>query len=154
MSVPYPNALLVELERLERIQEIEPGAEHRYFERSHIRSDALIERIKPRPTDDRAIHALLHDISLGGLGFLCQSPLLVHSVWVVTIRDGGYPIAQQPIAIEHCSKVNDHAYLIGSQFCVATGFLSACGIDPQSIHTGDEPTDATEPDSRASHEAA
>ena len=137
MTEQNHTSLLEELENLERTHQGESSQAHRRFQRFSIRGIALIEPVRLGTGNEMQTIAL-RDLSLGGLGYLGPSPLLIDTVWSIDFLDDVYRIGQENITIRFCNMVRDNVYLIGGQFCAPMGLMSALGVEPRSVFSHDD----------------
>ncbi len=139
------QAILAELNRLERRHRANAGSLRRKFPRFIVRGDAELQPMDRTRLDHRPIEIALRDVARSGMGFLCGQPLEIGSTWRCGFLNQGHVFGHQAVIIRHCEAVNHDLFLIGGQFIIDTGLLLALGVDASAL-TQIEP----QPDARPS----
>lgn len=127
-----PLNLLEELKRLEKLR-VPKRSTQRRFQRFRVRADAELHPMDASQYDRTPLEIKLRDIGRGGIGFVCETPLAIGSVWRIDFMQRGYVIGRQAMIVRYCCDVRDGLYLIGAQFCIDTGLLMLLGIDAGTI---------------------
>ena len=138
------QAILAELNRLERRHSANAGSLRRLFPRFIVRGDSELQPVGPTRLDRRPIEIALRDVAHGGMGFLCGQPLEVSSTWRCGFFNQGHVFGHQAVIIRHCAAVNHDLFLIGGQFIIDTGLLLILGVDASAL-TQIEPQADTRP---------
>ncbi len=136
------HPLLLALASLESSYGQEPSNWRRCFQRFVVRGGALLQSLDRTKIYKNPIQIMLRDISLDGVGFVCQRPFEVNSKWRVSFLKQDSTIAQQAMVVSHCIPLTPTVYLTGGVFCADLGLLCVLGIDPRAIKDGDGPTNA------------
>jgi branched-chain amino acid transport system permease protein len=76
----------------------------------------------------KALPVLMRDIGRGGIGFVCDRELPVHTTWHVAFLQHNYQIGSIAVAIKHCRQVRPGVHLVGGQFIINSGMLVMLGV--------------------------
>lgn len=147
MSESRARAMLDSLEQLERLRDPAKSRGLRQFERFVVRAEAELHPNEPTALDRQPIEIRLRDIGIGGVGFVCTTPLDPRTQWQLVLTSHGFCIGAQPLTVRHRRLVQDGAYLVGGQFCGSTGLLLLAGVDPNAAanpHTDKDAPDASQ----------
>lgn len=142
-DAPDPNQWLASLNELEARSNPDADRNHRLFKRYPIRAEAELTPMSRNGLSQDSIMVQIRDLGRGGVGFLSEQPLTIHSMWQMTFLTNGYSVASQGIMVRHNSPVQGGAHLIGAGFILGTGTLVAMGIDPGEIGVEDHRLDET-----------
>jgi hypothetical protein len=108
----------------------------RRFRRYNIRSDARLEALDERATDE-SILINLRDISSGGIGFLVSRFIEPLTCWRVRFLIHDRVFASQPVSVRFCRLVEAGLYLVGAQFIIEPYVMSLLGV-PEDRLRGDD----------------
>ena len=137
-----PHAVLRALNEAESAPASAARFQRRYA-RHCIRADALLQPLDDSVTEQGSIRIQLRDVSLGGLGFVCEHGLKVGSLYRVVFTLKGYHFGQQVVRVCHCRSIAPGVNLIGGQFCLEPAVLCLLGVDPLQMAAPDK--DAVKP---------
>lgn len=134
MSIAEPRDLIEVLSRMEYWRQEPPVDRKRAFRRFVVRGEATLEPMQTGQSMNGHVHAMLRDISRGGIGFLADSFLQPGEVWRIRFEQHGHLIGQQPILVKFCRLVQDGMYLTGGQFVIEPALLIGLGVDEGDLH--------------------
>ena len=124
-----PFGVLAALASVEKRQRPTNPANLRQYARSVVRGDAELHPMDEDVLDRTPIRVQLRDVSLVGMGFLCQERLDINSRWRIDFLKRGHVIGQQSLIVRHREPVGDDLFLLGGQFVADTGLLMLLGAD-------------------------
>lgn len=132
MLAGEPLELLNELDRLKRLRQPQPDGQRR-FRRFPIRADAELHPLDPACPDRAPLEVKLRDISLAGVGFVCQQAVPINSHWRLCLFRRGYAVGSLALLVRHCKQVSSNLYLAGGQFCIEPGLLTLLDVPPSAL---------------------
>ncbi len=115
---------------------LKDGGNERRFQRFAVRGDAELHSIGTARLEQRPILIQIRDIGWGGVGFLCQEPLALGSMWRANFLHGGYIAGTQSLVVCHHKPLGGSLFLVGGQFIVEAGLLRLLGIEPVILCEG------------------
>ncbi len=137
LSPRDPHAVLRALNDVECAPGAAAAQMQRRYARHSIRADALLQQLDDTVTYVPSIRIQLRDVSLGGLGFVCETTLKVGSLYRVVFTMKGYHFGQQVVRVCHCRAIAPGVNLIGGQFCLEPAVLCLLGVDPLQMAAPD-----------------
>lgn len=141
MTRKDPRELLNVLASLENMRRSPAGPSKRQFPRWVVRGEMELHTVGTQ-LERQSISAQIRDVSWGGVGFICDRPLPVDSLWRAEIIQHGYIVGTQMLLIRFRKQVDEDLYLIGSQIIADPAVLLTLGVTPSHLQGQADDTSA------------
>lgn len=139
MPAQPDRSLLGKLHSIEQAQEAPNNDNHpRLFRRYVVRGDAMLHPMNRSRLDATPLDIKLRDVSRGGIGFICDQPIGMHTTWRLEVLIGGYAVGAQALIVRHVEEVSAGMYLIGATFVLDTAILALLGVEPTLLEDAED----------------
>ncbi|MEM1211412.1 MAG: hypothetical protein AAGI68_03855 [Planctomycetota bacterium] len=128
-----PDEILARLHQIEGQAHASDMQTRRSFLRHTVRGEARLFPVSRMITEESIQDIQLRDVGRGGIGFLCQHPLPLNSLYRIDLLNQGYTLSSVEVLIRHVMPLSDGLYRIGATFVIQSSLMLELGVPKDAL---------------------